>query len=498
LDYFNKTVETFPNREAVEDEVTCYDWRKLHLLTQHIASAVAEKSAARKPIPVFMEKCADAVAAFLGIITAGCFYVYINPELPDERIRRMLRVLDADVVIVNERLEKRLLLAGYCGNLLEIEKAKETPVHIEQLKGRRAEIQNRDYLYGIFTSGSTGIPKNVVVSHQAVLDFMEDFCREFPVKHQDILGNQAPFDFDVSVKDIYLSIITGAKLVLIPRRMFVEPVVLLDYLCVKRVTVLIWAASALCIVSRMRGFEYRIPKRVRRVMFSGEVMPQKQLRIWGEALPDVEFVNLYGPTEVTCNCTYYRITGCEPEHMTIPIGVPFAKRTVFLLNEYNMPIMEDGIQGEICVGGSGLADGYYHNEKETRKRFVRSPIKSHAGMTIYRTGDLGYYDEWGNLCFAGRKDFQIKRMGHRIELQEIELECSFMDGIGQACCIYDGKDIILFYVGEVEREQVRRFLKERLPRYMLPSHFVGLQNMPLSKNGKIDRERLKAGEEAFQ
>ena len=305
------------------------------------------------------------------------------------------------------------------------------------------------------------------------------------------MGNQAPLDFDVSVKDIYLSVITGAKLVLIPRRMFAEPALLLDYLCEKRVTVLIWAASALCIVSAMRGFEYRIPGLIRRVMFSGEVMPQKQLKIWRKALPKAEFINLYGPTEVTCNCTYYRVTGREPEHVPLPIGIPFAKRNVFLLNEYDMPVMADGIPGEICVGGATLADGYYHNEAETSKRFVRSPVKSHVGMTIYRTGDLGFYDNRGNLCFIGRKDFQIKRMGHRIELQEIEHECSLMDGIWQACCIYDGRDITVFYVGKAENRQVRSFLKERIPRYMLPGHFVNLQSMPLNKNGKIDREYLK-------
>lgn len=492
LEYFNKTVETFPDREAVEDGVNCYKWQELHLLTQHIASAVAENSIAGRPIPVFMEKSADAAAAFLGIVTAGCFYVYLNPDLPDERIRRMLQVLDADVIIADEQLEERLVSAGFQGKLLGIEKAKAEPIRMKAIMERSAGIQNQDYLYGIFTSGSTGIPKNVVVSHQAVLDFMEDFRQEFPVKCQDVLGNQAPFDFDVSVKDLYLSVITGAKLVLIPGRMFMEPALLLDYLCEKRVTVLIWAASALLIVSGMRGFEYRIPRLIRRVMFSGEVMPQKQLKIWQKALPKAEFVNLYGPTEVTCNCTYYRVTGREPEQVPLPIGIPFAKRNVFLLNESDMPVMEDKVLGEICVGGAALSDGYYRNEAETGRRFIRSPVKSHAGMKIYRTGDLGYYDDRGNLCFAGRKDFQIKRMGHRIELQEIEHECSLIDGIWQVCCIYDGRDITVFYAGEAENGQVRRFLKERLPRYMLPGHFVKLQSMPLNKNGKIDREYLKA------
>lgn len=500
LDYFENTVTRFPDREAVDDGSCCYSWKEFYLLTERIATAVASESQPGMPIPVFMEKKADVAAAFLGIVSAGCFYVYLNPELPNIRIAKMLEILKTDTAIVQENLMARLYACDFAGSAIGIQEAKKTKPDSFLLKKRRAGISNRQYLYGIFTSGSTGVPKNVVVSHQAVLDFMKDFRNEFPVSAGDVLANQAPFDFDVSVKDIYLSLFTGAKLVLIPRRMFVEPALLLDYLCEKKATVLIWAASALCMISGLKGFEYRIPEAVRLVMFSGEVMPMRHLRIWMDAIPGAEFVNLYGPTEVTCNCTYYRVAGREADEDGLPIGIPFAKRIVFLLDSCDTPIFKDSVRGEICVGGSGLASGYYKNPKETKKRFVRSPVKSHGGKPIYRTGDMGYYDQRGNLYFAGRLDNQIKHMGHRIELEEIERECMKQKGIGQVCCIYRRGKLILFYAETNERiqeglqESLWTSLRESLPDYMIPNRMIRLDRMPLNKNGKIDRQRLATWE----
>ena len=148
------------------------------------------------------------------------------------------------------------------------------------------------------------MPKGVTVSHRSVLDFIPQFAEIFGITQNDILGNQAPFDFDVSVKDLYTALYTGAKVQIIPRAYFSQPTKLMDYLADHEVTILVWAVSAMCFVSIMNGFSYRIPSRVRQVLFSGEVMPIKHLMKWKSALPHARFVNLYGPTEITCNCTY--------------------------------------------------------------------------------------------------------------------------------------------------------------------------------------------------
>ena len=189
-----------------------------------------------------------------------------------------------------------------------------------------------------------------------------------------MIGNQAPFDFDVSVKDIYSSIMTGAQLVLIPKEYFSTPPRLLDYLCDKKVTNLTWAVSALTLVSALKGLNYRVPESVKRVMFSGEAMPAKQLRIWQEKLPDAKFVNLYGPTEITCNCTYFPIERQYEDSEKIPAGKAFPGRRVILVDEEGKQVTEPGVQGEICSAGESLANGYYKEPEQTAEKFVLYPV----------------------------------------------------------------------------------------------------------------------------
>ncbi len=190
----------------------------------------------------------------------------------------------------------------------------------------------RPIFYTVFSlPAPPACQKGIAVSHGAVIDFISHFTQTFSITKEDRLGNQAPFDFDVSVKDIYSCVMTGATLVLIPRTYFSAPPLLLDYLCDRHVTSLTWAVSALTIISSLGGLKYRVPTEIKRVMFSGEVMPNKQLKLWQEALPDAMFVNLYGPSEITCNCTYHIIDHVVTEGEKLPIGKAFAGRSVFLL-----------------------------------------------------------------------------------------------------------------------------------------------------------------------
>lgn len=315
--------------------------------------------------------------------------------------------------------EKLLEKAGYGKHKCLLKDIMKERIDEEVLMAVRVKSRETDLLYGIFTSGSTRIPKGIVVSHKVVIDFITHFKDTFHFSDQDRIGNQAPFDFDVSVKDIYTSVMTGATLILIPKKLFSIPPALLDYLCEKKNNTLIWAVSALTLVFSLKGLKYKVPITVKRVMFSGEVMSVKQLRMWQEALPEAEFVNLYGPTEITCNCLYYPVKRVFENEEKIPLGKPFAGRKVFLLGESGNEIVVAGEVGEICVAGESLAEGYYKNQKETEARFCFF-MNNEQHQRYYRTGDLGYYDVYGELYFAGRKDFQIKHMGHRIELEEIE------------------------------------------------------------------------------
>ena len=248
----------------------------------------------------------------------------------------------------------------------------------------------------------------------------------------------------------------------------------------------------MCIISQLHGFDYRTPTEIKKVMFSGEVMPIRHLTEWQNALPETTFVNLYGPTEITCNCTYYVIDRKYERGESLPSGIPFPNEKVFLLDENNQLVTETGKTGEICVSGTALALGYYNAPEQTAKAFVQNPLNNKYIELIYRTGDLAYINEEGLFCFASRKDFQIKHMGHRIELGEIDQALDSIDEIERAVCTFENNKIIAYYVGSIDKKEIVRRLGERIPKYMIPNRFVQMDSLPLTKNGKIDRKALAA------
>lgn len=493
LEALEKKAKQYPKKIAFADEVDSCTYMQLVNRAKKIGTAISKRVRRKKPIPIFMEKSVDTIAAFMGTVYAGNFYVLIDIKQPRSRILQILDVLECDYILTSEKFLKdwtRLEIESDVLLLQELDQCAADEILLAQIAKQRMDV---DPLYGIFTSGSTGVPKGVVVSHRSVIDFIHYFTEIFRITEEDVIGNQAPWDFDVSVKDIYSAIFTGATVQIIPRRMFSFPTQLLDFLIEREVTTLVWAVSALCIITTLKGFEYRIPDKLRKVMFSGEVMPVKHLNMWRKYLPDIQYVNLYGPTEITCNCTYYMIERDIELEEKIPIGKAFPNEKVFLLSEEDEEVTEAGQSGEICVSGTALALGYYNNPEQTKKAFLLNPLNKRYPEMMYRTGDLGYYDDEGNLYFKCRKDFQIKHMGHRIELGEIEVVMETMDDILRCCCLFDEKKnkIVAFYEGNMEKRELKKKMGERLPMFMIPNVFQMLEKMPLTKNGKIDRMKLR-------
>ncbi|MBS6396192.1 MAG: amino acid adenylation domain-containing protein [Clostridiales bacterium] len=494
LEYLEASAASCPEKAAFEDLETSCTYAQVLDNAKRIGSALGAVLPQNAPVPVLMEKEAWTLNVFMGAVCAGCFYTLVEPEQPVDRILTILDTLEAEVVVTSEKLLEKVQGLGFKGQILVAEELKEASVDERLLARRRRDFCDVDPLYTNFTSGSTGVPKGVVVSHRSVIDFTEHFTRIFGIGREDVIGNQAPFDFDVSVKDIYPALKTGATLEVIPKKFFSVPKKLLDFLDDRKVTNLTWAVSALCIISMLKGFKYKLPKSIKRVMFSGEVMPVKHLNYWRSYLPDALYVNLYGPTEITCNCTYYILDREFAEDEVLPIGQAFPNERVFLLDEEDRPVSEPDVLGEICVSGTALALGYYRNWEKTEEVFVQNPLNHRYLEPIYRTGDLGRYDEKGELYYVTRKDFQIKHMGHRIELGEIETAFQALDGISRVCCIYDEPNtkIIGFYVGERSSKEIISLLAEKLPRFMIPNVFRKVESMPVTKNGKIDRKALMA------
>lgn len=510
LELLERSAERFPDRPAFGDPEKDITFRELVRKARAAGELLAADVPSESPVAFYLEKSVDAVTAMFGAVYAGGFYSFIDVRQPAARAQKVLDVLEPAVLITDEENAEKAEELSFGGrrillkDLLEqagrtLSGQKEPLSLLSPVLARiRSAMTDTAPLYVNFTSGSTGTPKGVAVCHRSVIEFIAHFAPLFQVTEEDIFGNQAPFDFDVSVKDIYSGLYTGAKVQIISREYFSNPTQLMDYLCEKKTTILIWAVSAMCFVSIMNALDYRIPETVRAVGFSGEVMPIKQLNVWKKYLPGAMYVNLYGPTEITCNCTYYVLDPGKEYGLeeVIPAGTAFENEKVFLLDEENQEVDPSDLsgEGEICVGGTCVALGYYRDPERTAAAFVQNPLNDRYPERIYRTGDIGRYDADGNLVYVSRKDFQIKHLGHRIELGEVEADTMARDGVSRACCIYDAKKkrLILFYTGERDKKDLEKELKEILPPFMVPNKTIRLEEMPLNKNGKIDRHALEA------
>ncbi len=489
LEYLEETAGRQPDKIAVADTKEAFTFAELKDTARRIGTALAGKLPPGSPVPVYMPKCAKAVVVFMGAVYAGCFYSMLDRKQPEGRLRSIMDTLAAGIVVTDREAETA---PGEAERLFYEDLVREEADDALLMRIREQAVDT-DPLYVNFTSGSTGTPKGVAVCHRSVIDFIDCFTELFGIDNTDVIGNQAPFDFDVSVKDIYSMLKTGAAMQVIPQRYFSIPTQLLDFLEERSVTTLIWAVSALTLLTKLHGFDYKVPERVKRVIFSGEVMPVKHLNLWREALPEASFVNVYGPTEITCNCTWYAVDRPFDVTETIPMGRPFPNEKVFLLNEKDEQITKPGETGELCVAGSCLALGYYRNREATAAAFVQNPLQDAYPERIYRTGDLAMYLESGDLSYVGRKDFQIKHMGHRIELGEIEQALYAVPEVASCCCLLVKNKITAYYAGPIDKKELVPLLKERIPEYMVPNVFVKMEELPLNKNGKIDRQLLAGG-----
>ena len=244
---------------------------------------------------------------------------------------------------------------------------------------------------------------------------------------------------------------------------------------------LFWVPSALMHPANLGVVKDGRPRGIKRVFFCGEVMPNRQLNIWRRSLPDADFVNMYGPTEITDVCSWYRVDRAFEDGEPLPIGFPCENTRITL------------VEGEICVSGTCLSAGYYNAPEKTAAAFVQHPDARGIPERMYKTGDLGAYNERGELMFLGRKDSQIKKQGYRIELGEIECAIKACQAVTQGCCFYQAatQQIVCCYSGEDDEKALRGELKRRLPKYMLPDVYYHLPQFPQTMNGKIDRVRLR-------
>lgn len=497
LSFLEDAVEKYPDRLLFADENTGYTYSEFYRKSRNVASGlkVLFPNVLRKPVIVLIERDVESLLAFFGIVYSGNFYVPVDKNLPVERIQSMITSMGPVAIVYTEKTKECADSLTTDVRKIDLSSLADSILDEKTLSDVRSQCLDTDPLYAIFTSGSTGVPKGVVVAHHSVIDLVDQFTEEFGFDDERIWGNQAPFDFDVSVKDIYSTIRNAGTMYVVPKKLFMMPVKLVEFLNERKVNTIIWAASALIIIANFKTFSKVVPQYLKSVMFSGEVMPCKILNYWRSFLPQINYVNLYGPTEITCNCTFYKIEKQFEDTDVIPIGKPFKNTGILLLDSERKNEVKFGELGEICVTGSSLALGYYNNPEKTAEVFIQNPLNSAYPERIYCTGDLGRYDDNGDLIFSSRRDFQIKHMGHRIEMGEIEVAINALSFIEQAVCLYDTEHnkIVLFYQAEKDyKNEIVSALEKVLPKYMWPNVYKQYEKLPMNKNSKIDRVKLKS------
>lgn len=493
LNYLREIIKRKPDKTAYSDGTTSFTFREVYERSSRIGSFLHERGIYRRPVVVFMKKSPQEITAFFGIVAGGCFYVPIDEEMPAGRIQLILNNVQSPLILCDESTEKtaRGFEIGE-GEIALYDTAVQADIQEQALEDIYRRAIDTDPIYIVFTSGSTGIPKGVAACHRSVIDYIEQLSEILGFNENTVFGNQSPLYFDACLKELYPALKFGATTYLIPKSCFSFPATLVEYLNEHKINTICWVVSALTMISAFGTFDTVKPEYLHTIAFGSEVFPIKQFKLWRKTLPDAVFTNLYGPTETTGMCCYYRVEREFADDEVIPVGHAFPNREILLLKE-DGTLAEQGEQGEICVRGTSLTLGYYNDSARTAEAFVQNPLNKCYPELIYRTGDIGRYNEAGELCFVSRKDFQIKHMGHRIELGEIEVNVNMLPGIKLSGCIYDtqkGK-IVLYYVGDISEKELVLAMKTRLPRYMMPNRTIRLEKMPFTANGKIDRVTLK-------
>jgi len=453
--------------------------------SDRLAVRLKEKGVAVGTIVGLMtDICMEMVVGMTAILKAGGAFLPIEPDYPPERIEYMIDDSSASILLAAAYRGKRIQCSAEVIDLNDDSLYRGAPANPGKIN------RPGDLAYVIYTSGSTGKPKGVIVQHNNIVNQIYGFEKMF---YTGCLLNHmliAPFTFDPSVQHIFSPLTYGGKLFLVPISIKDDPKELLDFILSNEIDVFDGVPSQLDVLLEFAAEDKIIDFKY--IILAGEVFSKNLYSRIKRSINAENVLNIYGPTEATINTTMYEC-GEEEANMTIPIGKPL--RNYRVLDE-DLNLLPVGVPGGICIGGDGLARGYINKPQLTGEKFIENPFT--PGERIYRTGDFGRWLSDGNIEFLGRIDHQVKIRGQRIELEEIEIQLVKHDSIKEAVVIArEDKNKIKYlsaYMvtdGQLNISRVREHLMDHLPGYMVPGHFVELEQMPLTPNGKIDRKALQ-------
>lgn len=454
-------------------------------------------------IAIFNDKGLTGYSIILACLKIGAIYTNLDPNSPVERLKKMISVCKPCLFLTDNGSKYKIDECGFDNlSVIDYSSAEITVIldgQSDNLPVENGSVSGNTPAYIMFTSGSTGFPKGVLISHSNVLNFINWSKSVYDISPDDIFTNINPMHFDNSVFDFYSSLFTGASLVPVSDDLARNPRKLLDRLNSVNPTIWFTVPSMLVYMLKMRALKNDDLQALRIVSFGGEGFPKNQLRsLWEYWGSRVKFINVYGPTECTCICSSYTVVDDDmKKDELLPLG-PIAPNFDFVILDSECNEVKNGETGELCIGGTNVGLGYFCNIEKTAEVFIQNPkIKSHKDI-IYRSGDLVRYNNEENLLyFCGRKDNQIKRMGYRIELEEIETAVGSLSYVEENAAIFinneneTGKIIVCLCSNLKDEGKILNELKKLIPYYMMPDEFVFYEHLPKNQNGKVNRLKLK-------
>ena len=515
-EYLDISSKKYSKKTAAVCKDLSVTFGELVIASNQLANCLISYGLRRQDRVVFcLERSINSIFAIAGILKADSIYVPIDAKSPLKRLGKIitdcqpsfiicdsLTIKNILQVVSNIKITPKIIVMGANNDQLDIR----TKGLIDQDLIERCDKSNLKYrnidtdiAYILYTSGSTGDPKGVMISHLNIRNYIEWAIDCIGITEKDNILSTAPFHFDMSTFDIYCAMKAGAKLCITPESYLLFPSKLVKLIEAEKITVWKAISSLLMYLVKTKSIDRGRVENLKKIIFAGEILPTKYIVEWMKIYPDKIFYNGYGPTEATGISTYYKLERI-PENIRepIPIGKPCLNTEVLLLKKDNS-LAQQGEIGELCIKGSGLSKGYWNDSQKTAESFVTNPVTKIAGDLIYRTGDLAKLNSNGDFEFIGRKDHQIKHLGYRIELFEIENAILSINCVNDTAAIlttsleYDLPELIAFIELKdgISKADVKVKLKKKLPHYMLPQRLIQMDNILRTDRGKIDRQALK-------
>lgn len=497
IEYFENTIVNInAKKTAVIDNNEEYSFEYIRDNSKKLASYLLSYNIAvyNQPAAVFLDKSVNVIISNIAAMYSCMPYINMDTKTPLYRISNIIEHVNPAFVVTNTKYEENIKEIFH-GIIINIDTFDfNISINEEVIKQRQKYHIDTNPLCIINTSGSTGTPKSVVLNHRSFFDFMAWSFETMPFTDDEVIGSLSPVVFDIYSFELCLMMTKSSTIMLIPDNLAMFPVKILQLLEKYKATFLFWVPTIMVNIANMELLNKVDLSSIKLIWFAGEVFPTKQLNLWRKQLQNTMFVNMYGPIEITLDCTYFIVDRDFADDEALPIGYPCRNSDVLILDEDKEAV--DGEDGELCVRGTSLAMGYYNNPEKTHAAFVQNPLNPYYPELIYRTGDIVCKNSSGEIMFKGRKDTLIKHLGYRIELGEIEhIIVSVLKIVDNVCVMYDKnkKEIICIYENddEISMADFRKKIGNALPKYMMPTIYIHTKSMPRNTNGKIDRNALK-------